>query len=72
MLIGIGERSVAQSLSVQWPSGKTQDIGKVHANMLVTIYENPAHSPTGSTVVVKPYKVESIRPPKQRDLASLR
>lgn len=72
MLIGIGERSVAKSLTVRWPSGKTQDIGKVPANTLVTVYENPAHSPTGSALVVKPYKVESIRPPKQRDLASLR
>jgi hypothetical protein len=72
MLIGIGERRVAKSLTVRWPSGKTQDIGKVSANTLVTVYENPAHSPTGSAVVAKPYKVESIHPPKQRDLASLR
>jgi hypothetical protein len=72
MLIGIGERSVAKSLGVRWPSGKTQDIGEVPANALVTVYENPAHSPTGSAVVVKPYKVASIRPPKQRDLATLR
>jgi hypothetical protein len=72
MLIGIGERSGVGSLSVRWPSGKTQGIGKVSANTLVTLYENPAHSPTGSAVVLRPYKVESIRPPKQRNLALLR
>ena len=72
MLIGIGERNAARSLRVRWPSGKTQEIGKIPANSLVTVYENPAHSPTGAAFTVKPYKVESIRPPKQRDLASLR
>ena len=54
MLIGIGERSVAKSLTVRWPSDKTQDIGKVPANTLVTVYETPAHSPRGSAVVLKP------------------
>lgn len=72
MLIGIGTRSGAKSLSVRWPSGKSQNIGAVSANTLVTIYENPAHSPTGSAVVVEPYTVPSIKPPKQRNLAFLR
>ena len=72
MLVGIGERSAAKSLKVRWPSGKTQDLGKVQANTLVTVYENPANSPTGTAFAAKPYKIESIRPPKQRDLASLR
>jgi len=72
MLIGIGERDSVKSLKVRWPSGKIQDIGKVSANSLVTIYENPAHSATGTGFAVETYKVESIRPPKQRDLASLR
>lgn len=72
MLIGIGVRNAAKSLKVRWPSGKTQDIGKVPANTLVTVYENPAQSPTGKAFTAKPYKVESIRPPKQRDLAFLR
>lgn len=69
MLLGIGERSSVKALSVRWPSGKIQAIGEMSANTLLTVYENPAHSPTGSAVLVKPYKVESIRPPKQRDAA---
>ncbi len=69
MLIGIGEQSSVKALSVRWPSGKIQSIGEMPANTLLTVYENPAHSPTGSAVLVKPYKVESIRPPKQRDAA---
>jgi hypothetical protein len=72
MLIGIGERSAAKSLSVRWPSGKSQNIGEVPANTLVTLYENPAHSPTGSAVVVEPYTVPAIQPPKQRNLRWLR
>lgn len=72
MLIGIGQRSAARSLKVKWPSGKTQDIGKVAAGTLVTLYENPAHSPVKTAFVLKPYKADSIRPPKQRDLTSLR
>lgn len=72
MLVGIGSQSAAKSLTIRWPSGKTQQIGKVSANTLLTVYENPAHSPTGTAFVLKPYKVESIAPPKQRDLALLR
>jgi hypothetical protein len=72
MLVGIGQRDAAKSLKVRWPSGKVQEIGKVPANTLVTVYENPAHSPTGTAFATRPYKVDSIRPPKQRNLASLR
>lgn len=72
MLIGIGQRDAAKSLRVRWPSGKTREIGKVPANTLVTVYENPAHSPAGTAFTMRPYKVDSIRPPKQRDLAWLR
>ena len=72
MLIGIGDRNAARSMTVRWPSGKTQDIGKVAANMLVTVYENPAQSPAKTAFIAKPYKVDSIRPPKQRNLPFLR
>lgn len=62
MLIGIGERPGARSLVVRWPSGKTQDTGPVSANTLVTVYENPAQSPTGAAFVVEPYRVPATGP----------
>ena len=72
MLVGIGDRKGVNALKVRWPSGKTQDLGKVAANTLVTVYENPAQSPGRSAFVAKPYKVESIVPPSRRNLATLR
>ena len=72
MLVGIGDRKGVNALKVRWPSGKTQDLGKVAANTLVTVYENPAQSPAGSAFVAKPYKVGSIVPPSRRNLATLR
>jgi hypothetical protein len=72
MLVGIGQRDGVKSLKVRFPSGKTQEIGKVSANTLVTVYENPAQSPTGTAFTTKPYRVDSIRPPEQRNLTSLR
>jgi len=69
LVVGIGERSYANSMTVRWPSGKTQTIGKISENMLLTFYENPAHSPKGSAVTKTPYKVDSIHPPKAREPA---
>ena len=72
LLVGIGERTEARSLKVRWPSGRTQEIGKVAAGSVVTLYENPAHAPAKAGYTVARYRVDSIRPPAQRDLASLR
>ena len=40
---------------VRWPSGKTQKIGKVSANKLLTIYENPDHADTPEGYKVSSY-----------------
>lgn len=64
LLMGIGERRGARSLVVRWPSGKRQDAGSVPANTLVTVYENPAHSPTGSAFVLEPYRVPAAGRPR--------
>lgn len=71
-LVGIGERTGARAVKVRWPSGRVQEIGPVAAGSIVTVYENPAHSPAKVAHTVAPYAVASIRPPAQRDLASLR
>jgi hypothetical protein len=72
LLVGIGERRGARSLKVRWPSGKTQEVGNVAAGSMVTLYENPAHAPGKGGFTVAPYRVESVRPPAQRDLPTLR
>jgi ASPIC/UnbV protein/VCBS repeat protein len=71
-LIGIGQHGGVASLKVKWPSGKVQDVGKVAAGTLVTVYENPDQSPGHKPAALKPYKVDSIHPPARRDLAQLR
>jgi len=54
-LLGIGAHDAADSLSVRWPSGREQSTRDVPAGSLVTVYENPAHSPTGEAFVVEAY-----------------
>ena len=55
MVVGIGPRDSATTLDVRWLSGKVQTLKNVPARKLVTIYENPEHSPTGETFVIEEY-----------------
>ena len=55
MIVGIGEHDRVASLTVRWLSGKTLETKDVAAGTLVTVYENPVHSPTGETFVTEPY-----------------
>jgi len=56
MIVGIGDRSVVDQISVRWPSGKTTKIDNVAAGSLVTASENAAESPDGRGFVVTPYR----------------
>ena len=56
MLVGIGQRNSASALEVRWLSGKVQSLKDVAAGKLVTIYENPAQSPTGEVFVIEEYE----------------
>ena len=60
MLIGIGNRSVAKSVVVRWPSGKTQSIENVRAGTLLTAYENATDSPDGSGFTSQQYVRPSV------------
>ena len=51
----IGKATEVDFLQVRWPSGKTQKIGKVSANKLLTIYENPDHADTPEGYKVSSY-----------------
>ena len=61
MIIGLGDRAAADRLELRWLSGKVQAIDNVPARKLVTVYENPAQSPTGDAFVVEDY-VRDIAP----------
>ncbi|CAN5885650.1 hypothetical protein BH23GEM9_BH23GEM9_00400 [soil metagenome] len=55
MFIGIGERDRVRNVRIRWPSGHEQELGSLPARTLVTVYENPAQSPTGKPFVVEAY-----------------
>ncbi len=56
MIIGIGSAREAAAITVRWPSGKTQEIQNIPTATLITVYENPAQSPTGEEFVLQPYR----------------
>ena len=58
LIIGLGQHPRADAVRVQWPAGRVQELSAVAANMLVTVYENSQHSPTGEAFVVVPYRDE--------------
>jgi len=55
MVVGIGARAVVPSLSVAWTGGRTGTATDVPAGALLTVYENPAQSPTGEAFVRETY-----------------
>ena len=60
LIVGIGERDAVDSLTVRWPSGVVQEMRDVPANQLVTLYEDPAHSPLGTPFALEPYRVTGV------------
>ncbi len=65
MILGLGDRTAAGRLKLRWLSGKVQAIDHVPARKLITVYENPAQSPTGDAFVVEDY-VRDIAPLRAR------
>ena len=63
MLVGIGAREAAEEVEVRWPGGTVQRTGPVSAGTLLTVFENPAHSPTGEAFVPEPYLRTAPAPP---------
>ena len=61
MFVGLGDRAAVDRLELRWLSGKVQAMDNVPARKLVTVYENPAQSPTGDAFVVEDY-VRDIGP----------
>jgi hypothetical protein len=63
MILGIGTRPTAVSVTVQWPSGKTTSTKDVPEGTLLTAYENPADTPAGESFTRSTYRVTRPSPP---------
>jgi thiol-disulfide isomerase/thioredoxin len=57
---GLGTATLMKRVVVDWPSGRQSEHLEVPANKLVTIYENPAQSPSGTGVEIEDRK--KVRP----------
>ena len=55
LVVGIGDRAAAEAVAVRWPSGAVQQTGRVEAGTLLTVFENPAQSPTGEVFIAERY-----------------
>ena len=63
MILGIGSRPAAASISVRWPSGKTTSVKDIPEGTLLTAYENPADAPSREAFTRQPYRVKLPAPP---------
>jgi hypothetical protein len=63
MIVGIGSRPAAVSVSVRWPSGKTTSTKDVPEGTLLTAFENPADAPAGEPFTRSAYRVKPVTPP---------
>lgn len=58
LIVGIGAHREATTVTVRWPSGRTASTTEVPEGTLLTVYENPADSPSNSAFAPEPYRVE--------------
>jgi hypothetical protein len=58
MIVGVGSHTKVASVSVRWPSGKTTSTQDISEGTLLTVYENPADSPSGEAFIRGPYRVK--------------
>ncbi|HAB19703.1 MAG TPA: hypothetical protein DCE44_25120 [Verrucomicrobiales bacterium] len=61
MIVGIGALNQVASLSIKWPSGRVTSAQSIPEGTLLTVYENPADSPSGTAVVSAPYRVSPVK-----------
>jgi hypothetical protein len=48
MMLGLGERPEAKTITIRWPSGKTATVENIPEGTLLTCWENPADAPDGT------------------------
>ncbi len=69
MIVGMGSQTIARSVSVRWPSGKSETLPEVPAGTLLTVYENIDDSSSGTSFVSEPYH---LVPPDRRPVLAAR
>ncbi len=57
LLVGVGARTNARSITVRWPSGKITTTESVPEGTLLTAWENPADAPGGQAFQRAPYRL---------------
>jgi len=55
MRIGLGKALFAEGVQIEWPSGKRSSLGRLEADQLLTIFENPEQN-GGAAVHVEPLR----------------
>ncbi|MBN4059019.1 CRTAC1 family protein [Endomicrobium sp. AH-315-J14] len=56
LLIGVGRSDSVDRVVVRWPSGKSSEVGGIPAGSLLTAYENPMDSPSGTQFLTEAYE----------------
>ncbi len=51
LLVGVGARRAVDRIRIRWPSGRESETRNVPVGTRLTVYENPAHSPSGEAFV---------------------
>ncbi len=62
MRVGIGSTREVARLEIRWPSGRYAEAHAIPAGTLVTAYEDPSASPTGTPFVLTPYRASGQQP----------
>ncbi len=70
LLVGIGDRELAEVVSVRWPSGATQRVEDVAAGTLLTFYEDSASAPERIEVARSAYPRARASGPAPRSVAA--
>ena len=60
--VGIGRAQEVARIEIRWPSGRRAETHAIPAGTLVTAYEDPSASPTGTPFVLTPYRASGQRP----------
>jgi hypothetical protein len=59
MIVGLGAHTSVASLAVKWPSGKSASTKEIPEGTLLTVYENPADSPSGEAFTRGAYRTQA-------------
>lgn len=63
MIVGIGEKAMANSITIRWPSGKTSTTQNIPEGTLLTVWEDPSKAPGGDAFQRRDYRAALKTPP---------